>query len=229
MEQQFGRYDTPDKKDGDKMKARTIRKTRQLAWVMGVVALIWTIFGCSKNPEEPTPPPEPQKPIMALAVGNYFVYREIEFDSTGRVVQIDTFEIRFYRDSIIDGETWYYTTPTGANRIYSNQADGLWQKILRDGPWLLAKYPTVPGDKWETVMGMYSAETIAKSQSTSVPAGSFDCVFYCWTPRYESFGPVRHWLCPGIGLVRSEEESQRRNGTWYLSNRSELMKYEIVK
>lgn len=185
--------------------------------------------GCSKKPYEPSQNNTNTTPIWPLSVGSLWNYQAISFDSTGQIIEIDTFLIRIYRDSVIGDTTWYFDQPAPFGYGYTNLADGVWERgIGQDPTFLLAKFPALVGDKWETRGGLYSAEVAGVSAQISVPAGSFVTLYYLWSPKYQNFEIQHYYFAPGVGLIRLELEEQRTNGTWYLSYRLELKNYTLV-
>ena len=141
--------------------------------------------------------------IMPLAVGNRWIGRITEIDSSANIVSVRLDTQVIYRSEVVNGETWYYKTETPLmivskpgmpdsldtlEAVCTIRTDGLYSAIAPNfsTATLTAKYPAAIGDTlFRLLLGntdsteTWDAKTVVSTDANlSVPAGSFICFQY---------------------------------------------------
>ncbi|MFH1700704.1 MAG: hypothetical protein ABIE07_08975 [Candidatus Zixiibacteriota bacterium] len=157
--------------------------------------------------EEVTAPPLAGVDLMPLKIGNSWVYELSTMDTlTGElsVSKIDTFRVE--RDTVLDGETFYFISGMGPRgTLATNREDGFWIMGPMGQPIMLAKFPGLDGDDFSMTLGptVISNRLDKAGLEIEVPAGKFYSYKYS-----QVMGPMRrttyNYFAPGLGLVKME-------------------------
>ncbi|MEE9442499.1 MAG: hypothetical protein V3V99_07510 [candidate division Zixibacteria bacterium] len=157
--------------------------------------------------EQETAPPLAGVDLMPLEVGNSWVYELAAMDTlTGELTvnKIDTFRVE--RDTVIDGETFYFISGMGLRgTLATNRDDGFWIMGPMGQPIMLAKFPGVDGEDFSMTVGpsVITNRLDKAGLEIEVPAGKFYCYKYS-----QVMGPMRrttyNYFAPGLGLVKME-------------------------
>jgi hypothetical protein len=175
--------------------------------------------GCKKDNPIKTGDNTSPTIIMPLSVGNQWILKITNADSSNPVTAIDTMSVE--KDTTINGELWFHLRFLGVfgdvNLILTNRADGLYEFYHANSPqvslWL--KYPSAPGAQY---VHNNPIEVISINDTIIVPAGQFVCYHYSST-FYD------YWFSPNIGVIKYEEYVGLYKGTKI--GTFELQKYYI--
>lgn len=134
---------------------------------LAALGLALTLAACDTS--EPAPPPE-QVNLLPLEVGNRWVMAYTLTDSTGLLYGSRTDTLGVSRDTVVDGERWYYVGLLNApsdqgplRGFFTNREDGLYRLVRReDGsrvPSLYYSTVAEPGEAYEIEVGYQTGVT----------------------------------------------------------------------
>jgi len=166
------------------------------------VAICAIVFGsCSKSSDKLAP----------LAVGNYWEFQRVWFDTLGKESHIDTVRITVNDQIDISGTTvysWSWDFYSSHSILLTNMSDGVYVfgyvqdgvQTLYDAPSLWLKYPGKVGEEFYAKSDDVTYKIASISSIISVPAGEFTCYEYRGTAP-EFGGDVVTYFSPQIGYI----------------------------
>lgn len=173
------------------------------------------LAGCGDGPTGPG-----SDRLWPMAVGNRWIGMIEYFNSRGESLSTAYDTTSIVRSVSIGGETWY-EFDDGVRR--TNRSDGVWVSFggsnSNDFIRLIAKYPTVPGDTFQTERGrehtihgptgdsiLMWIGTLSVDSIVAVPRGTFTCHAYAYFTLHphmsEAGRGIQSWAyAPGVGPV----------------------------
>jgi len=153
--------------------------------------------------------------IWPLAIGNYWTIQAVNM-SPDETIGYE-FSIRILHTREINGNLTYAMDIEGdIERYFMNKSDGLYffgeknlvtgEEIIFPNGVLYWKYPCEAGDSYSYPGHYESISVLSTSETSQVPAGSFNCIqYYC---NWMDSGGYREyewmWFAPGVGWVQTE-------------------------
>lgn len=177
--------------------------------VVALAALILpAVAACRDRPTEPV-----STPVWPLAVGEAWIYRVVETDSAGTIVQARDDTLRVLDERTYAGERWLVVNRHPAmvwignfpelTRLVRNGSTGLFFCVVGGGAATVFKSPARVDDKYSgSFYGPDWAYVLAIDTPQTVPAGTFRTTLY--EMRDASRVWSRYFVAPGFGLVRVE-------------------------
>jgi hypothetical protein len=185
--------------------------------ILLLLALAAGISSCKKDdtePAQPQNPPATAGDYTKLAIGNYWVYENVNVDTDGVVTPMTNTPDSIYisGDTVIGGNTYFVRRGT----FYGNPSTG----FVRDSSGYIVneqghcEFTLInPGTVlWtQTTPGIYEMEGALQNNTevVSTPAGTFTCYDLRGTvtlyPPYDQWGSPRythHYYAFGIGKVK---------------------------
>jgi len=147
---------------------------------------------------------EPQKLIMPLSVGSWWVQESTVYGKSGEQKTLSVDTIRVLRDTLISDQKWTIVLEYGSENLYRNTSLGFWLRYRGDSL-LKYKYPAAVTDTFQCYSGNSSTKVISIDSTVTVPAGSFHCYVYLTSGGGST--TRSHWVdfcSPGLGLVYVE-------------------------
>lgn len=202
---------------------------RFIRTLFGAMLILSTIFGCKKD-SNPIVSPNPTPVIMPLEIGNKWVRQFTLYDTSGVPFSSGTDSITVLRDTLISNERYFVLILQGAERVLSNQSEGLSWFLGTFGWGLQYKYPGLPGDSFYYIGGANVSRITATDTVLTVPAGTYSCYHYSTiiNPSYPIHGRLEEYVAPHLGFVQSEWfQSVSASSPLYLYSRIKLMSFKL--
>ena len=197
------------------------------------VLAILLLFSCS----EPTEPDSSIFELVPLDVGNEWEYAITRYDTTGNILYEHNGTSKIFKDTVFNGIRWYCDIPYYICNWYTNKSDGYWifyqtmnGQTLRDTAILLYKYPTYVGEIYGNPE--YPSEVVSVDEEISVPAGNFKVIHITHDLTADNYSPMisyETYICPGIGFIKSMQIGKREDGTKYVIEKSELVRFQLKR
>ncbi|MDO9577522.1 MAG: hypothetical protein Q7J16_06515 [Candidatus Cloacimonadales bacterium] len=182
--------------------------------IYGILLLIaLALLSCT---DEKTTEPINEITLLALQLGNYWVYHYNTIQDTLRETVAEAVEVEVDDQT----KTVFRIAMANLNRYYFNDEVGLHfimnlgsvsgADSLVDYSYLLYQYPVEINDSWFQDFlndGYTSGDNIVQCISTSTivdcPAGTFDCIVYKTSNPELSENYSLNYYCAGSGLIQS--------------------------
>jgi hypothetical protein len=166
--------------------------------------------------------------IIPTSVGNYWKYKVALIDTLGDITNYDTTKFEILRDTLINGEKWFWFEREAQGTYLRNFSDGLYG-FNRDKRILLIKYPVKKGDTFinSTIDTTFVLED---NILIDVPKGSFNCVEF--KSLYKGSDNLLRaitilYMSPGVGNVKEEYYERTKSGRLYKKRISELIDNKV--
>jgi hypothetical protein len=200
-----------------------------IRFLLGGMFTLSTIFGCKKD-SSPIVPPNPTPVIMPVEIGNRWVRQITLYDTSGVPFYSGIDSIIVLRDTLISNKRCFVLPLKGAERVLSNQSDGLSWYLGTFGWGLEYKYPGLPGDSFYYIGSDAVSRIVATDSVLTVPAGTFSCYHYSTfiNPSYPIHGRLEEYVAPNLGFVQSEWfQSVSASSPLFLYSRIKLMSVKL--
>jgi hypothetical protein len=200
---------------------------------VAIFALILSAFailsGCkTEGTTEPIPsgPRDSNAVILPLKVGNRWIYKTTDYDSTGTPLRSRGDTTTIVRDTMIGSEKWFIDQ---GGVVQTNRTTGLHLMDQTGETYLVNAYPATLNQTYR-IYGAYgvTVKVMSLNQSVATTAGTFTCVVYEW--RLTSTGNKLSSLSysPNVGLAKLETFLLRSDGQVYLGTAKELISVSLV-
>lgn len=220
-------------------------KTTTLVFVRLIVALISAaIFypSCRNSPIDvlPDKPIHAKDSIMALNVGNRWIWRATLYDTLGRAFSPYLDSLKIDSVQVTNSERWYFPGRPYEKLAFANLAGGCYYRAFSSAvptpSFLFYKYPATLNETYKAPQGLVSGShvwivdtlkimTVLSTDTTiTVPAGTFRCYLY----RYAWVNGIfysEEFLSPGVGWVRVVSYTKLRDGVYFRQYSKELIKF----
>jgi hypothetical protein len=188
-----------------------------------VVAFFLAGLSCDLSTHADTIPiRENSAGLLPMKLGNKWVFRYYQYDTTGLVEGAYLDSAVVSRDTVVNHERWYkihQLKPADGDDLdwYTNRSDGLWVlRHLSDTSiaYLNFKFPTAKGESWGNSF-RDSTRTIATDSILFVsPSQPDTCIVYEDHCQFRSFGPI-YAFRPSQGLRSIDIYSITNGGNDY--------------
>ena len=167
-----------------------------------------------------TNPPDNSNGIIPLKIGNYWINKTTEHDSSG-VIKATSYDTSRIISSINLSGRLYYSTET--HLFVFNSSDGFCLKDTSDLSiqFLIYKYPGNVGDKFLQFLMTDTTTIESINFEYTIPVGKFTCYVYN-TGNYQY-----EYLSPSVGVVAKLEYDTTKYGYKFLSSKTELFEYHL--
>jgi hypothetical protein len=185
-----------------------------------LVVFLFVISSCKDNSTNNSE----TKEFFPLAVGNYWNYQWVMFDTTGRI-ENDSIYLpeKVVGDTMIDGSKWFLYNILGYIGLVKNGPNGLYGYSGNSTPLLEYKYPALANE-----MCGDSLYVIATNVSVSTKAGIFNCIEY---QRIIYQSPIwiedRRYIAVGIGKVKTEYYYSKDKKSYIKKGEINLVDYKL--
>jgi hypothetical protein len=205
------------------------------------LAMATLAISCSKSPS-PATKPTVSKGLMELAVGNYWNYTKISFDSnSGAPIDTSADAINIVGEVMVDTTTYFQQTQTSITNINSgsffyNADSNTIRKIDSAINYTFFKRVSTDSelvDSWpDTVtMSRCKGQNFLYGFTGTTSVDGYNClrnVIYVNDCTGFNFQTWVYYLMPGVGLVRILHYKTKQNGNFYLDFQEDLLNYHNV-
>ena len=163
--------------------------------------------------------------LIPLAVGNYWVYEWVRYDSLGNETIIDTIRVNICNSTIVNGTRVYYWSWDDSYEdatLIANLTGGVYDFgiVYNDSVhlhdtlgthYLWLKYPASVGETFYSSAENDSMTVVSISRPIMVPAGLFTCYEYIYDyDQHVYFAPNHGYICARSydGLYQSGHAGQ---------------------
>ncbi len=209
----------------NKKRMKVIKTISTFNVCKGCIALLVSsliMFACSSE-SNPIIYQGKNDEIYPLAIGNKWEYSRSAYDINYNIIAKDTFTTEIDMSYLKNGVEWFGIAFSWVQ--ISKQSDGIWmqhtQAPIEPIPSLVYKYPTFSGDTypyWKVI----STQKIIK-----IGLGYFRTIQYRFLKNSETNEYIDHFLCPGIGLIKSKSVRKDSSEIYYTEIEEELIKYTV--
>jgi hypothetical protein len=187
------------------------------------------LISCDKESDEKRSNTQNEN-LIPLKINNSWTYNEINYDSFGNILNVYPVTFKVLYDTILDSKKCFTTNFLNdiSNNTYTYLSDGLY-RAYDFGTYIMYKYPAQNNDSF--MIGL-QVKYIKTNVQVVVPAGKFLCYnYYYYLKYYYNSKEIRinDYLCPGIGLIKSEKASIYNNTIAYIYKTYELREYNLIK
>jgi hypothetical protein len=198
-------------------------------------------FSCSKSPS-PATKPVVSNGLMQLAVGNYWNYTKISFDSnSGAPIDTSADAINIVGEVMVDTTTYFQQTQTSITNINSssffyNADSNTIRKIDSAINYTFFKRVSIDSelvDSWpDTVtQSRCKGQNFLYGFTGTTSIDGYNClrnIIYVNDCTGFNFQTWVYYLMPGVGLVRILHYKTKQNGNFYLDFQEDLLNYHNV-
>ncbi|MES2766499.1 MAG: hypothetical protein V4642_11550 [Bacteroidota bacterium] len=178
--------------------------------------ILVSIASCSDNSTEPDS--AKSEGIIPLKVGNQWIFKRYEIDSTGNQIAEYRDTMKITGTKMFGSEVWYKTyISAGSGYITAevfqlNRADGLWNRDYIEEPNLSIKFPAKVGDTFfsgepddpQDTMYHRKMHVISTDTMITTPAGTFKCYAYAYYYNNSQILAQTLFYSPAIGYIKEE-------------------------
>ncbi|SRR5579862_4221362 len=200
-----------------------------------IFGLLFTV-ACSKNNGNGSVPPTNMTGLMPLAVGNFWQYEKIDYDSAGRALDSSTDEIDIIGQVSVNGATYYQQTQKSitinAPSFFVNIDSNTLGKIDSATQYTFLKRVQMDSSSvffWvDTVTSRCAGHNYLYGFTDSSNVDGHVClrnVVYVDDCTGYNFENWIYYFHPGIGIVRILHFVIKSDGTFYLKTSEDLTSY----
>lgn len=220
-------------------------KTTTLILARLIVILISVaIFypSCRNSPIDilPDKPILAKDSIMALNVGNRWIWQTTLYDTLGKPYSTYHDSLRIDSVQVINSENWYFPGQPYGDLAFANLVGGCYYRAFTSntpGPsFLFYKYPATLNESYKAPQGLVSGShvwivdslrmmTVLSTDTTvTISAGTFHGYLYRYAMT-NGFQYSEEFLAPGRGWVRILTYVRIRDGVYFKQSSKELIKF----
>ena len=191
-------------------------RRKSVALFMVIIVMLALSLACEDKGSDPNPNPSSPDVIIPLAVGNYWEFQKIYYDSLGNPTGYDTLRATICNSADLNGRTVYFWSWTEGSWswLYANLSDGLhvfgnaeYDSLIPYDSlgtnYVSNKYPGVVGDStFYPEYGFWIITSTSRIKETH--AGTFDCYEYT-TYEYCGSDEFKTYYSPNRGYIGFEE------------------------
>lgn len=210
---------------------------KKLSFISIALSLMLILTACQDDSTSPSK----SKEIMPLALGNFWVYQQLYYDSNGNLTdsEIDTLLVK--RQFTYNGKVYFSFDEYDEEHQDEGlrNADGGLYQLNYDydnetfSEDLMFKYPAKTGDVF--MINEEEVKVISTNATISVPKGSFSCYHYKIESEYIDEDDPSYsrkiienlYMAPGVGMVKYEIIRNYFNGDLYRKYYLNLMDYKL--